>query len=532
VNGSRVGGGVALIAALVCASACNLPYPADVSVDAAAPFTLDVANDHFYLRTGGTVESGVTITRGMVSGDVTISVDAPPVGVTFDPLTIPSGATSGTLVAHAMDNAAFGRGTTMVKATAGDVSATDVLDLDVIGKFGDLDTTFGTGGTAVLNASGGAPRGLFAQGDKLVVVAIEGQGAQARGYSTRLLPDGSVDPSFGTAGFYIETFQSIGLTNFSLEAAAMSDGRIVIAGDGYNGSDFDPYLVILTPDGQIDVALRRIDTSAQSDTIEAIAIDTQHPAGTPDRIYLGGATFNADNDALLMRLTASGDVDPTFGGGRVVVVKASSSDSVASIAPQSTGVVALTLSNSNEFSARYDVNGTPDAGFSASFRDKQNAPWVNAVGLANDTGFLGWGEGNGKSAVGVDSVLAVWRCLSDGTPDGQFGSGGIGGVFETPVAAKTETMADVAALPGDSGFIGVGYELDPSGTPPYTIDLIRLTPVGEPDTNVGPNGVVQDTTVNLKAFYAAAMTDHRFSVVGIKDIGTSSPSMAVRRYFW
>src|SRR5947208_1585440 len=84
----------------------------DELVAAAAPGTiaLDVANDRFYLRTGGTGSVPVTISRGAgENGDVVVKVHAPPNGVTFDPLTIGSGANAGTLAMHGAVESPYGR---------------------------------------------------------------------------------------------------------------------------------------------------------------------------------------------------------------------------------------------------------------------------------------------------------------------------------------------------------------------------------------------------------------------------------------
>lgn len=517
------------LAALVVA-ACNLPYPADVSVDAANPFAVDVANDHFYLRTNASISIGVTLARGATSGDVDITVAAPPTGVTFDPLTIPAGATAGTLVAHASSAATFGRSTLIVMASTGGSTTSDGLDLDVIGKFGELDTTFGTAGTTPIDTTSGNPTLLLAQGDKLVLVGTEGGGSATRAYATRLDAEGKIDTTFATGGIYTDTLQSIGIANgFGVFADSTSDGRILLAGAGFNGTDGDPFVVVLTPDGKVDVPARRIDTSAHNDAVTSVFVDKNHPSGTPDTTFLGGGD-SASGDGMLMRLTSTFDIDTAFGGGRVLLPAPAD---ILSIAHSANGVVVFLGGPNSNSIAHVDSSGVADAAFSAVLHDPHGAPYINGVGIGTDSGFLAWGEGNGMAATGVESVFAVWRCLPDGTADGQFGSGGLGGVYEALPVARTESIKTVIAVPDGSGLIAIGYDVGTaSGSNDYNLDLVRLEAVGEPDTSVGPNGIVQDTSMNLRPEVAAAMNDHRFAVAAITGIGTSSPSLVVRRYFW
>jgi uncharacterized delta-60 repeat protein len=91
---------------------------------------------------------------------------------------------------------------------------------------GSLDPTFGTGGLVTTNLNGAAFAAVM-EGDDLVVVGTAGQ-AVVDFAVVRYLPDGSLDPGFGSGGIVTTDFGTASDEAFAV--ALDGEGRIVVAG--------------------------------------------------------------------------------------------------------------------------------------------------------------------------------------------------------------------------------------------------------------------------------------------------------------
>jgi uncharacterized delta-60 repeat protein len=544
-------------------AACNLPYPANVGptdapqatidslpgapdamVDAmplpdAAPGTLglDVANARFFLRVGGGMASiGITLSRGAgVDGDVTVTVDSPPSMVSFDALTIPAGSTTGTLVAHALTNAAeIGEFNLTVKAVSGAAMATDSLDLDVIGHVGTLDPHFGLNGMAQIGTTADAftPVAVFAQGDNVVVVmTVSNAGLTTKFLAYRLLVDGSQDSTFGVAGASTYDFTQIAITGgLQLAATVQSDGKIVLAGSGTGpGSNAnDPFVARITVDGAIDSSLgpKRSDATSADDHVNSVVIDTVHPG----QILLGGGTGATDaaEDSAIMRLTTSGDLDTSFATqGRAVTPHITPVDHVDSMVIVPSGPVGLShIDGTSPAFAIYSISATGGLGaYGAAFGGSHSPSWPNSIGDTVGSQFLAWGH-NGTTSLGVGSVFAVWQCTDNGS------DGASCGYYESTQGARAQDVVSVVAIPDGSGYLAIGDDRDSSapGTNDYQVDTILLAPNLAPMA-VGTNGIVQDTSDHFQPVATVAHDDHRYDVLGFINPG-GTPTVGVRRYFW
>ena len=120
---------------------------------------------------------------------------------------------------------------------------------------GALDPTFGKGGKLTLDL-GGTDRAedVTIQSDGKIVIA--GSSRRTGGVKSvalaRLLPDGTLDPSFGTAGEVLTNYRSFNRNAFSDQdvgakgVALQSDGKIVIAGTAGNSASADVALARYT----------------------------------------------------------------------------------------------------------------------------------------------------------------------------------------------------------------------------------------------------------------------------------------------
>jgi len=204
----------------------------------------------------------------------------------------------------------------------------------VVAKFnaqGELDTTFGTNGIATHNlAMGGTGevlRGIVVQPSGRIVISgvIEAAGAMdARDRNlavARLMPNGTLDTSFGTGGLVTLDLGAGGLDGTTYVAdnlwsmAQYPDGRLVLCGStrrtGGNDSDF--VTVRLTVDGARDATFA---------TNGVFTLDIDNRSGTPRTstvlpdgsiISNGYMTDGGVIRPVIYKLTPAGVLDTTFG---------------------------------------------------------------------------------------------------------------------------------------------------------------------------------------------------------------------------
>ena len=219
---------------------------------------------------------------------------------------------------------------------------------------GSIDSTFGSGGT--VKVSVGGVSGAYAvavQPDGRIVVA--GRGAADEFGLARLNPDGSLDSGFGTGGTVTTTIGSLGIV---YAIALQPDGRIVAGGfPGFTLARYDP-------NGSLDATFgtQGIATTASGAEEGARALALQ----SDGKIVVAGDDH--ERGFTLARYTPSGALDPTFGSGGVASTALGWFSRARGVAVQPDGRISAageaTVGAIQAFAvARYDADGTPDAGF-------------------------------------------------------------------------------------------------------------------------------------------------------------------------
>lgn len=257
---------------------------------------------------------------------------------------------------------------------------------------GTLDTTFNHGGK-VITDFGGSDDIIYAmalQNDGKIVVA--GQVSKVGSLTTRFAlarynTNGALDKSFGTNGTVLT------LINSNCEAFAIAiqnDGKIIVAGDTYNGSDYDFAMTRYNSNGTLDAGFGNNGIIATAvgnfnDMAKAVAID---PDG---RILLAGFTSKdgfIDDDFAVVRYLSTGQQDKTFGLNGIATMKiGEGSDYCNDMAIQSDGKIVLAgqTINQRRFSdfavARFNSNGTIDSAFG------DNGKTITALTARTDDGF-------------------------------------------------------------------------------------------------------------------------------------------------
>jgi uncharacterized delta-60 repeat protein len=189
---------------------------------------------------------------------------------------------------------------------------------------GRLDPAFGTGGFTIVDAgSFEEARALALQPDGKIVVAGETTCTTSRCFTVlRLNPDGSLDGGFGAGGIVRQEFRLE--ASWAHAAAIDPDGRIVLAGTilrGSDGQDSAHVCVLrLLPDGRLDASFSRdgiavLDHGYGNDSAEAIALQGRRVVVAGEgRDTAAGARFG------VARFRRDGRLDRSFGvrGHRLV----------------------------------------------------------------------------------------------------------------------------------------------------------------------------------------------------------------------
>ncbi|MGH2704871.1 MAG: hypothetical protein ACRDJ4_07205, partial [Actinomycetota bacterium] len=184
---------------------------------------------------------------------------------------------------------------------------------------GSLDASFGSGGLVLTDVSGS-----ISETDSAFALALQPDGkivsvglvAEQFGL-VRYLPDGSLDPTFGTGGI-VKT--SIGPFSAARSVALQADGKIMAVGrtDPGDITAGDWALARYNPDGSLDSTFAGggtvvTDFHGKNDSGGGVVIQ-------PDqKIVVAG---RSGDDGALARYLPDGSLDPSFGGGGKVVVGA------------------------------------------------------------------------------------------------------------------------------------------------------------------------------------------------------------------
>lgn len=207
---------------------------------------------------------------------------------------------------------------------------------------GAPDTSFGEDGQVTLDFAGRDDEGNAVRQDAdetLIVVGYSTSATDQDFAVARLSPGGNADETFGTGG---RVTTPIGAGNdVAFAMALQADRRIVAVGVSYVGDEPGCAAVRYTTSGALDpefgnggVATYRL--AGGDIACTGAAIDS---AG---RILLGGTARRGDDaDFAVVRLTAQGTVDPTFGVGGIAYASIGPADGAYAMAIQSDDKIVL-----------------------------------------------------------------------------------------------------------------------------------------------------------------------------------------------
>jgi uncharacterized delta-60 repeat protein len=396
-------------------------------------------------------------------------------------------------------------------------------DLDPsFGTGGKVTTDFGTTDDEVSDKMA-----LQADG-KPVAAGFAGEGTSRDFALARYTPTGALDPTFGTGGKVTTDF--FGFTDHAQAGLVVQpDNKLVAGGSAFTfttGGNYDFALARYLPDGTLDPSFG----SGGKVTTDLLGFDDQAfaLARQPDGKLV--AAGEAGADFALARYNPDGTLDPSFGSGGVVTTDfAGSTDRVEALALQSDGkVVAAGQAFSGaglDFAvARYHPDGTLDASFGSGGKVTTDLAGGDDAGFFS-IAVLAGGKlaalGSGATATGQDFTLA--RYQPNGTLDATFGSGG---KVSTDFAGGDDIGIGLVVQPSGKlvagGYDWIGAVRD--------FALARYKPNGTLDATFGRRGkVTTDFGGDDAATTLASQPDGKLIAAGLSNTGTGY-DWALARY--
>lgn len=210
---------------------------------------------------------------------------------------------------------------------------------------GALDSSFGTEGkvTTAIGASSERAYSLAIQPDqKMVVAGFYNNGTSTAFAILRYNTNGSLDSSFGTNGIVMTDITDN--DDFAKDLKLQSDGKIVVAGYGYNNSTStnDFILARYNTNGSLDTSFGTNgiviqDLANDHDYATALAIQTN------GKIVVGGySTLSGNNVFKLARWNSNGSLDTSFGTNGIATTTIGTNAELNAIAIQANGKIVAT----------------------------------------------------------------------------------------------------------------------------------------------------------------------------------------------
>ncbi|MBI5278479.1 MAG: hypothetical protein HY854_18715 [Burkholderiales bacterium] len=386
---------------------------------------------------------------------------------------------------------------------------------------GTLDTGFDSDGKASIGVGGSNDYGysVTVQPDGKILVA--GRTYNGSNYDfgiVRLNADGTLDTDFDSDGK-----ASIGVGSSADDASysvtVQPDGKILVGGESFNGSDYDFGIVRLNADGSLD-------TSFDFDGKASVGVGSSQDRGgysvtvQPDgKILVAGETYNGtDYDFGIVRLNADGSPDTGFDSdGKASIGVGSSNDYARSLTVQPNGKILVAgyahNGSNNDFGiVRLNANGTLDTGF-----DSDGMASIG-VGSSDDFGESVTVQPDGKILVagqtfnGSEYDFAIVRLNGDGSLDTSFDSDGMASIG---VGSSQDFGFSVSVQP-DGKILVAGYTYNGSDN---DFGIVRLNADGSLDTTFA--GTAIDTLSGTVAYTEDAAAIALDSAVAVYDVELS-----------
>ncbi len=367
----------------------------------------------------------------------------------------------------------------IVAATTGfSANGTPYMEIIRYNLNGSLDTTFsGTG--EVMNFKGYA-RCVVIQPDGKVVVA----GWEPHGNFTALRynANGSVDTSFGSKGEAVIKFGRYG--SYAYNVALQADGKIVLAGEAYDGTNWDVGLARLNTNGSLDTSFGSggevrtplpysLNGPDYRWNVTNLAIDPNTSPSDPNsgKLIVGVETQQQPDPVL--RYNTNGTLDTTFGGTGYVSLP---NQYRPAVVVQSDDRIVVAARNSTTLGGVFLARLNPDGSLDGSFGSggivvtpppPNDAAYADCVALQSNGQIVAGGFLSLPSAPSYGLMAARWN--TNGSLDGTFGTGGF-------ALASGSGQGTAIALEPDGRIVIAGKNVNPTSS--GGIELVRFLAAG------------------------------------------------------
>jgi uncharacterized delta-60 repeat protein len=405
---------------------------------------------------------------------------------------------------------------------------------------GALDPSFGAGGK-VTTAFGGdfeQVSALAIQPDgKIVAAGVSDANGSPDFALARYNANGSLDQSFGSGGRVLTDFSQQS-DDEAFAIAIQPDGKILAAGrSDATGNNLNFAVVRYMPNGQLDPSFGTggmVVTSFADSDAEGRAIAVQ-PDGKIVVAGLSAAAF------ALARYTAGGALDTTFGtGGAVTTTFANAGSAQAvGVAVQSDGKIVAGGAVDAAFAAtRYNADGSPDVTFGTggtamtSFGgtfDTAEAMALQSDGKivlagfsdvngSDDFALVRFAGGTSTSTPLVSAVLPASRSVQVGTPATAFATiinpsgstaAAVSIALNSPIAATFSFQTTDPATNQPTGSPNTAVDIAPGGTQSFVITVTPIAPLDPTDvafTFAGSNAGPAPTVIGLNTLLLSGST--------------------------
>ena len=294
---------------------------------------------------------------------------------------------------------------------------------------GTLDPSFGDNGKIV---------GDFPETTRFEAMALQPDGKilAAGGRDpelmiARFLPDGSLDASFGTNGFFYDDMDAYAN---AYKILVQADGKIIVFGTvRVAPSKFALMAARLEADGSgYDTSfgtdgkyINQISSSSfpEDDILDAIFL-------SDGKIGIAGRSYSGQRDNIVIgRLTADGQNDPSFGDDGITLIDLNTFSRANALVEADNGdlVITGTTDSRSIFIARFDGSGNPNNNFGTDGFSYFNEG-SNINNSANDMIALPDGQflvgGNAFDFDNIDNDIVLYLFNPDGSLNSDFGTSG------------------------------------------------------------------------------------------------------------
>jgi uncharacterized delta-60 repeat protein len=378
------------------------------------------------------------------------------------------------------------------------------------------DMTFGTNGFLTVAQTTGSDgwQAMVVNPDGTMVLAgfAEPVAGSTQWLISKVTASGAIDTTFGASGHRLVT-AAVGPEQ-AYAIARDSMGRYLVAGSLRGATDLDLGVVRLTAAGALDTTFGSNGVAmfdfGGDEVGSGLAIDSL------GRIVVAGRQGQFVGDMLVARLTTAGALDTTFAtSGRYLPTTAAMESLNALVLDASNNVFAVGARDQDSLVLKLTAAGVPDATFGTSgvttvdlttglFSDQLNAVALDGTRLV--------AAGAGMDSAASNFYLAAFT--STGALDTTFGAAGITGVG---AATPDERFTALAPRPG-----GGWYAMGSSDT---SVAVLRFSAAGAHDTTFGTAGQFLDTYSGQAVALAGAVDSlGRVVIAGVFSTGAAAPS--------